>query len=99
MRRRIKKKSNIIKSKIEKQELLAEVKTKSYEYIRCHKVKYLGNKYNFIDLRFYQQDMSEEDTVLHPTKKGVQMKEELFDKIINKYLDHLTKLKNKSGGA
>jgi hypothetical protein len=88
-----KKKTTEIKSKIEKQELIAEVKTKSYEFIRCHKVKYIGNEYSFIDLRFYQADQSENTSNLYPTRKGVQMKEELFDKIIKKYLDHMIKLK------
>ena len=82
----IKRNKKFNKSKIEKQELIAEVETKSYEYVRCSKIKYIGNNYNFIDLRYFQRGYEEDD--LHPTKKGVQIKEDLFRKIILKYLDH-----------
>ena len=95
MRKRVKK-NNTLRTKIEKQELIAEVKTKSYESVRCYKVKYIGNDYNFIDLRYYQRGYdNKEKEVLFPTRKGVQIKEELFDKIITNYLDHLIKQKHK----
>ena len=79
--------SAFLKSKIEKQELVAEVKTKTYEFVRCYKIKYIGNKYNFIDLRYFQSNNDERET-LFPTRKGIQIKEELFRDIVSKYLDN-----------
>jgi hypothetical protein len=71
------------KLKIERQEILKQVKTKSYEVVRLSRVKYIGNRYNFIDVRVFQRNMSDErEDIYHPTPKGVQLREELFLELI-----------------
>jgi hypothetical protein len=74
--------SKLAKRNIERQEILKQVKTKSYEIVRLSRVKYIGNRYNFIDVRVFQRDMSESRVVYHPTSKGVQLREDLFRKLI-----------------
>src|SRR5437660_11579799 len=71
------------KLKIERQEILKQVKTKSYEVVRLSRVKYVGNRYTFIDVRVFQRDMSNDrDVLYYPTPKGVQLREDLFRKLI-----------------
>ena len=79
------------KFKIESQRVIEEVKTKSYEIVRLNKIKYFGNEYNFIDIRFYQRGFDDNgEEIFYPTKKGVQIKEELFVQIFDKYfLDNI----------
>jgi hypothetical protein len=75
--------SKTAKLKIERQEILKQVKTKSYEVVRLSRVKYIGNRYNFIDVRVFQRNMSDDrNVVYHPTQKGVQLREDLFRKLI-----------------
>jgi hypothetical protein len=74
------------KLRVERQETIKDVKTKSYEIVRLSRVKYFGNAYNFIDIRYFQRDMSEEYVDLyHPTRKGVQLREDLFRKLIDEH--------------
>lgn len=81
-----KKKFYETKLKIEYQELIKEVQSKSYEVVRLNRIKYIGNDYYFIDIRFYQRSYDEnEKMIYHPTKKGVQIKEDLFYKIFDEY--------------
>ena len=71
------------KLKIQRQEILNQVKTKSYEVVRLGRVKYIGNRYNFIDVRVFQRNMSDDRAdIYHPTSKGVQLREDLFVKLI-----------------
>ena len=79
--------------RVEKQETIKDVKTKSYEIVRLSRVKYFGNAYNFIDIRFFQRNMGEEYIDLyHPTRKGVQLREDLFRKLIDEhFLESLEK--------
>ncbi len=71
------------KLKIERQEIIREVKTKSYQVVRLSRVKYIGNNYSFIDVRSFQRDMDDDrGDIYHPTTKGVQLREDLFRKLI-----------------
>jgi len=77
-------KSKTTRLKIERQEIIKEVQTKSYEIVRLSRVKYIGNDYNFIDIRFFQRAMDDElNDVYHPRRKGVQLREDLFLKLID----------------
>jgi len=75
--------------KIESQELLAETGRRGYEMIRLSRVKYEENPYTFIDLRIfqcgYEFNDEKEVEVYHPTKKGVQLKEDQFQRLIGKW--------------
>lgn len=77
------------KPKIEHQEVLAETSRRSYELLRLSRVKYEENPYTFIDLRIFQRgydfDNEEDVEVYHPTKKGVQLKEDQFQRLIGKW--------------
>lgn len=77
------------KPKIESQEVLAETGRRSYEMLRLSRVKYEENPYTFIDLRIFQRgydfDNEEDVEVYHPTKKGVQLKEDQFQRLIGKW--------------
>lgn len=81
-----KKKPEETKLKIEYRELIKEVQSKSYEIVRLNRIKYIGNNYYFIDIRFYQRGYDENgEEIYYPTKKRVQIKEDLFYKIFNEY--------------
>jgi len=73
--------------KIESQEVLAETGRRSYEMLRLTRVRYSGNPYTFIDLRLFQRgwDADGDMEVYHPTKKGVQLKEDHFQRLIGKW--------------
>jgi len=74
------------KFKIEYQEIIKEVKVKSYEVVRLKRVKYIGNNYYFIDIRFYQRGYdNNENEIYFPTTKGIQIKEGLFYRLLEKY--------------
>jgi hypothetical protein len=71
---------------IEKQTTLGEVQTKSMELVRLSRVKYEGNDYQFIDVRIFQRGYDEHGCeVYHPTKRGVQLKESDFQKLITPF--------------
>lgn len=76
------------KPKIERQEILAETGRRSYEVLRLSRVKYAENPYTFIDLRLFQRgwDGLGDEEVYHPTRKGVQLKEEQFQRLIGKWI-------------
>lgn len=79
-----------VRLKIEKQDLIKEVNLgldgNSYRAIRLSRVKYYGNEYNFIDIRFYQRGYDDDgNEVFFPTTKGVQMKEDIFNQLFNEY--------------
>lgn len=84
------KKINKPKPKIKDQEILVETTRKSYEVLRLSRVKYEDNPETFIDLRIFQKsyeynEASEDDEGLFPTKKGVQLKEAQFQRLIGKW--------------
>ena len=81
------KKKVALKPKIERQEVIAETDRRSYEVLRLSRVKYKDNPYTFIDLRLFQRgyDDSGNDEVYYPTKKGVQLKEDHFQRLIGKW--------------
>jgi uncharacterized protein (TIGR02391 family) len=81
----MKKNKTEIKSKIEFQEVLAEAPRRSYEIIRLSRIKYKENPYAFIDLRLFQIQQDDNGDIIHPTKKGVQFKENDFQKLIGKW--------------
>lgn len=76
-----------VKLRIERQEVLAETPRRSYEMLRLSRVKYAENPYTFIDLRLFHSawNATEDEVVYHPTKKGVQVKEEQFQRLIGKW--------------
>lgn len=75
------------KPKIERQEMIAETGRRSYEILRLSRVKYEDNPYTFVDLRLFQRgyDDSGDNEVYYPTKKGVQLKEDHFQRLIGKW--------------
>ena len=75
------------KPQIERQETLAETGRRSYEMLRLSRVKYTENPYTFIDVRLFQRgwDTDGEKEIYHPTKKGVQLKEDQFQRLIGKW--------------
>jgi uncharacterized protein (TIGR02391 family) len=74
------------KPKIESQEVLAETGRRGYEKLRLSRVKYSETPYTFIDLRLFQRGWDDNgDEVYHPTKKGVQTKEDEFQRLIGKW--------------
>ena len=75
------------KPSIEHQEIIAESGRASYEMVRLSRVKYESNPYTFLDIRLFQRgyDRDTGDEVYHPTKKGVQLKEDQFPRLIGKW--------------
>jgi len=75
------------KPTIDRQEVIAETAPGSYEILRLTRVKYAGNPYSFIDLRIFQRGWKtdSDDEVYYPTRKGVQLKEEQFQRLIGKW--------------
>ena len=80
-----KKNKKDIKLNILSQETIAETYRRNYEKIRLSRVKYKDNPYSFIDLRLFQIEQDEDKEILHPTQKGVQFKEEAFQRLIGKW--------------
>ena len=79
-------KNKIARLKIEKQEVIKEVRTKSFEVVRLSRVKYAGNVYTFIDIRFFQRGYDEPgEEIYFPTRKGVQIREDLFFKLVDSH--------------
>jgi hypothetical protein len=75
-----------IRLKIEMEQLIKEVHTKSYEVVRLRRVKYAGNDYSFIDIRFFQRGSDDNgDDVYFPSRKGVQIREDLFFKLVDEH--------------
>lgn len=71
---------------VEKEEILAESPRRSYELIRLARLKYFDNPYNFLDIRLFQRGYGDDgEEVYHPTKKGVQFREDHFQELIGKW--------------
>ena len=72
-----------------KQTILAEVPRKSYELIRLSRVEYADSPHRFIDMRIFQRgyedDGDQSVEVYFPTKNGVQIKENDFQKLMSKW--------------
>jgi uncharacterized protein (TIGR02391 family) len=81
------KKSARPKPKIVRQELIAETARRGYELLRLTRVRYQNNPFEFLDLRLFQRghDYRTDKDVYHPTKKGVQLKEDDFQRLIGKW--------------
>ena len=75
------------KPDVERQEVLAETGRRSYEMLRLTRVKYAKNPYSFLDLRIFQRGWNSEsdEDVYYPTRKGVQLKEEQFQRLVGKW--------------
>lgn len=75
------------KPEIEKQEVLAETGRRSYETLRLSRVKYVGNPNTFIDLRLFQRGWDDhgDGEKFYPTKKGIQIKEDQFQRLIGNW--------------
>jgi len=71
------------KNALERQEVLGEVQTKGFEVVRLSRVKYRGNRYDFIDVRAFQREMGSDEQALHPTIRGVQLREDLFADLVD----------------
>ncbi|MGA2172723.1 MAG: TIGR02391 family protein [Sedimentisphaerales bacterium] len=71
---------------IEFQELLAESNPGGAYNIRLTRVKYRDNPQPCMDIRTFQRGCdSEGENVYHPTKKGVQLSEDSFQRLISKW--------------
>lgn len=72
------------KPNIQSQEVLSETARRSYEMLRLTRVRYEGNPHTFLDLRLFQRDYGDDEKggSYHPTRKGVQVKEEQFQRLI-----------------
>jgi len=81
------KKKAASKPKIERREVIAETGRRNYEILRLSRVKYEDNPHTFVDLRLFQSgyDNSGDDEVYYPTKKGVQLREDHFQRLIGKW--------------
>jgi len=90
MRKGTSRKTQETRLKIERQEIIKEIQTKSYEVVRLSKVKYLGNDYDFIDIRIYRRGWDERgsEEVYYPTKQGVQLKDSLFRILVDEHFLH-----------
>lgn len=74
------------KPEIENQELLAETGRRSYEMLRLSRVKYVDNPRTFIDLRLFNRGFDDDgEEIYHPTKRGVQVQEERFQRLVGKW--------------
>ena len=71
------------KPRIERQEIIAETGRRSYEMLRLSRVRYEDNPYTFVDLRLFQRGWDErgDEEVYFPTRKGVQLKEDHFQRL------------------
>ena len=65
-----------VRSRIEKQEVIKEVDTKSFEKIRLTELRYFDNPHDFVDVRVFRRGWDEDREIMHPTKNGVHMKKE-----------------------
>ncbi len=76
------------KSNVESEEIIAEASRRSYEIVRITRLKYKGNPHSFIDIRLFQRGYGDDDVddeVFFPTKKGVQFREDLFQRLIGQW--------------
>lgn len=72
--------------KIEFQEVIGESTPGDYHMVRLSRVKYEKNPYTFIDIRIFQRGYDQDgEDVYHPTKKGVQILESRFQRLIGKW--------------
>lgn len=65
------------------QTVIAEIQTKSIETVKLSRIRYRDNEYSFIDIRAFQRGSDDTgDDVYYPTRRGVQMKESDFKKLV-----------------
>ena len=78
-RKNLEKEKDSIKENIIYQEMLGEVAVKSYQRVQISRVKYKENSHMMLDIRMYNRGWDdEENEKYHPTKKGIQLREDLF---------------------
>jgi uncharacterized protein (TIGR02391 family) len=71
---------------IQAQEVITETGRRSYEILRLTRIRYQGNPYTFMDFRLFQRGFDDAgDERFYPTKKGIQIKEEDFQRLIGKW--------------
>lgn len=71
---------------IESQEIIAEAARRNYETVRITRVRYHDNPYPFVDFRLFQRGYDEDgEEQYFPTKKGVQFREDLFQRLIGEW--------------
>jgi len=75
-----------IKENIERQDIIGEAKTGSYQPIRFTRVKYKGSNATYIDIRMYQRGYDDEgEEIYFPTKKGFHFPEAEFKKVVKSW--------------
>jgi len=79
--------------RIEKQEVIKEVPTKSFEKIRLTELRYFDNPHDFVDVRVFRRGWDDDREVLHPTKNGVHMKKADFKRLCQAYFFNLIRKK------
>lgn len=80
------KKSQKHKPSIVLQEVIAETGRRNYEMLRLTRIRYQENPYTFLDLRLFSRGYDDTgDECYYPTKKGIQIKEEQFQRLIGKW--------------
>lgn len=74
------------KQAIEFEEVVGETQFRGDDIVRLTRVKYKNNPYTFIDMRIFQRGFDDEGgNVHHPAKKGVQLLETRFQRLIGKW--------------
>ena len=70
---------------IKTEAVLAQVKIKTHEWIRLSRVQYWTNSHQFLDLRSFFRGIDEETErdVLFPTKRGIQVPEQVFVELLS----------------
>lgn len=78
--------NNEIEAKIEYQEIIGEATPGGYKIVRFSRVKYKASPTPHIDIRQFQRGYDDEgEEVYFPTKKGFQVPERAFRKVVKEY--------------
>jgi len=82
---RQKARNRVAKSHIVSEDTLREIHLKGYCIVRLSRIRYDDNPNPMIDIRLFQRGWGSDDggeEVYHPTKKGIQMLESEFHKLV-----------------
>lgn len=75
-----------LEGKIEYRTIIGESDPGGYQPVRFSRIKYKNNDLAFIDVRMFQRGYDDEmEEVYYPTKKGFQIKEKDFKKVVNNW--------------
>jgi hypothetical protein len=78
-----KKHLQLVRSKIQKQEVLREIQLKSFLVVRLTRIKYKGIAKPFIDIRVFSRGWDAEgEEKYYPTRRGIHMWESEFTKLV-----------------